>query len=123
MIDLDRETPVTLAEAPALIPTINALPGMTARKPITRRTIYNWARRGHHGVVLDTLPIGGVIITTQQAMQRFFEQLSVVRQNRIERRPRDRGLCDDRMPPRRASRVRTLATQKAVELLRKKHGI
>lgn len=39
-------------------------------------TIRKWAKFGIRGVKLETLPIGGRLRTTPEAMQRFFEQLA-----------------------------------------------
>jgi len=82
MIDLDRETPVTLAEAPRLIPAINAIPGMEPRKSLHPRTIYNWATRGKRGVVLETMPVGGILVTSREAITRFFVRLNMAREQR-----------------------------------------
>ena len=83
MIDLEREAPVTFAAAPQLIPAINAAPGMEARKPLHERTIRNWATKGKRGVVLETVAIGGILVTTRQAIKRFFDRLTVAREQRF----------------------------------------
>lgn len=95
MLDLEREQPVTLANVPKLIPAINAVPGMDARKPLHPKTISNWATRGKRGVVLETVPIGGLLVTTREALQRFFGQLAALRADSriatavaVPRRPR-----------------------------------
>lgn len=87
MIDLNRETPVTLDEAPRLVPAINAVPGMEARPPLHRRTIYNWATRGKRGITLETASLGGILVTTREALARFFEHLTAARQQRLLDRP------------------------------------
>lgn len=83
MIDLSRETPVTLDAAPALLPAINAVPGMDARKPLCSRTIYNWATKGNRGVILETVQLGGIIATTREAIARFFDELTARRERRL----------------------------------------
>jgi len=95
MLDLVREQPVTLAAVPMLIPAINAVPGMDARKPLHPKTISNWATRGKRGVVLETVPIGGLLVTTREAVQRFFGRLAELREDKhctaavpVSRRPR-----------------------------------
>ena len=115
MIDLDRETLVTLAEAPRLIPAINAVPGMEARKPLHPRTIYNWASRGKRGVVLETVPVGGILVTTKQALERFFSRLATARENRM--------IESDRVPARRTLRRRQSRIDATRERLAKEHGV
>ena len=115
MIDLDREQPVTLAEAPHVLPAINALPGMDARKPFHPRTIYNWARYGKLGVTLETVPVGGVLVTTREALVRFFTRLAAAREQRCTERDRD--------PVRRMMRQRESRRRATREQLRAKHGI
>lgn len=116
MIDLSRETPVTLREAPALVPTINAVPGMEARKPLHPRTVYNWATRGKRGVKLETAPIGGILVTSREALQRFFARLAVARETRFAEQEHD-------TQRRRSSRHRTKEYQAARMRLATEHGI
>lgn len=40
-------------------------------------TLRRWATKGYRGVRLETLRIGGRMMTTTEALQRFFEALSV----------------------------------------------
>jgi hypothetical protein len=115
MIDLERENPVTLAAAPQLIPAINAVPGMDARKRLHPRTIYNWASRGKRGVVLETVPVGGVLVTTKEAIQRFFARLSAAREQQfIDREPK---------PCLRTARRRDREVRAVREKLAAEHGI
>lgn len=83
MIDLNREQPVTLDKAPALIPAINAVTGMEARRPLHPRTIFNWASKGKRGVVLETVQVGGILVTTREAIERFFARLTSAREQRF----------------------------------------
>lgn len=115
MIDLEREKPVTLAEAPRLIPAINAAPGMEARKPLHPRTIFNWATRGKRGVVLETTSIGGILVTSREALSRFFARLSEDRQQRLIHRERN--------PQRRQARQRVIDQQTARAKLAARHGV
>jgi hypothetical protein len=115
MIDLEREQPVTLDKAPGLIPAINAVPGMEARKRLCSRTLYNWATRGRRGVVLETVPIGGVLVTTREALQRFFDRLVEARLARF---------CEHEPDPRRrAVRCREVHNQAVRSHLAAKHGV
>jgi hypothetical protein len=118
MIDLTRETPVTLANAPQLIPAINAVPGMATRKTVHERTIYNWATRGKRGVILETMPIGGILVTTRESLQRFFTQLAVARQQRFFEQEQLRGggkRTSQRCSPKEYAAIR--------ERLAREHGI
>jgi len=118
MIDLEREAPITLAEAPKLIPAINAAPGMDARKPLHQRTIYNWATRGKRGVVLESVMIGGVIVTTREAIQRFLQRLSIARETQFAAR-------ESEYDPRRRHPIRRRTKQQIEARLKlaRDHGI
>lgn len=124
-IDLEREAPITLAEAPKLIPAINAVPGMEARKPLHQRTVYNWATKGKRGVILETVPVGGILVTSRQAIQRFFGKLASAREQRcFERREEAADRRQQQKPARRRSlRRRTKAYEAAMKILAEKHGI
>jgi hypothetical protein len=117
MIDLEREAPVTLAEAPKLIPAINAVPGMESRKPLHPRTLYNWATRGKNGVTLETTPVGGILVTTREALQRFFARLTEARQQRFYDRDRHQS------PRHRPMHRRQKAVDTARARLAQEHGI
>jgi len=114
MIDLSREQPVTLAKAPELIPAINAVAGMEARKPLHPRTIFNWASRGKRGVVLETVQVGGLLVTTREALERFFSRLTSAREQRF--------FEQEHVPGRRAIRRRVLDSQSTRRALAK-HGL
>ena len=83
MIDLSRGTPVTFEAAPALVPAINAVAGMEARRQLHPRTLYNWATKGKRGVVLESAAIGGILVTSREALQRFFTRLSAARKEKL----------------------------------------
>lgn len=44
-------------------------------------TLYRWATVGCRGVVLETLQCGGTLTTSREALQRFFEALTVSRES------------------------------------------
>lgn len=115
MIDVERETLVTISEAPRLIPAINAVPGIDARKPLHPRTVFNWASRGKRGVVLETTSIGGILVTSREALARFFSRLSSAREQRFIER--------DHNPQRRAVRRRNVNQTAARERLAARHGV
>ena len=59
------------------------LPKRSDGKPIHFNTIYRWATSGLRGVVLETTPMGGRLMTTKDAVSRFFQQLSYARQRSV----------------------------------------
>ena len=69
MIDLSIEPPITLAEAVDVLP-----------KPGGRgthfSTILRWILKGHRGVKLEALRLGGRWVTSRAALQRFAERLT-----------------------------------------------
>jgi len=48
-------------------------------------TIYRWAQRGIRGVKLETLRLGGGLVTSVEALQRFAERLSAPEGTEITR--------------------------------------
>jgi len=42
-------------------------------------TIYRWIKGGVEGVRLETVPIGAVMYTSEEALQRFFEAVAAAR--------------------------------------------
>ncbi len=72
MIDLNRETVLSLPEAAA------RLPRRRAGKRPHRNTLYRWASTGFRSVKLETIRVGGTLCTSIEALQRFFAQLAEV---------------------------------------------
>jgi len=72
MIDLTRETLVSLADVPA------HLPRRRGGKRAHVSCIYRWAEPGSKGVKLEVLQCGGTKVTSLEALQRFFERLGAV---------------------------------------------
>lgn len=70
-IQFNHEHLLTLTEAAKLLPRRRA-----GRKPHVS-TLYRWASRGLRGVVLETIQIGGTTCTTEEALQRFFDELRI----------------------------------------------
>lgn len=52
------------------------LPRRRGGKKVHTATLYRWTTTGLKGVVLESLQVGGTRCTSQQALQRFFDQLS-----------------------------------------------
>ena len=70
MIDLQRETIVSLSEATRHLP-----PRRRGKRPAVA-TLYRWASRGLRGVRLETIRVGGTLCTSLEALQRYCERLS-----------------------------------------------
>lgn len=73
MIDSTRESLIALADVPPLLPNRRG-----GRRPHVS-CVYRWAQRGCRGIVLETLQCGGTKVTSLEALQRFFEQLTATR--------------------------------------------
>ncbi|MFG0315798.1 MAG: DUF1580 domain-containing protein [Planctomycetota bacterium JB042] len=59
MIELSRETLLTISDAAAKLPGVHVA------------SIYRWAKEGHRGKVLETVRVGARIFTSEEALQRF----------------------------------------------------
>lgn len=70
-IDISTERTLSLLAATAMIPSRRR-----GRKPAVS-TLYRWALSGVRGVRLETIQVGGTRCTSVEAMQRFFDTLSV----------------------------------------------
>jgi hypothetical protein len=64
MVHYELESLIPLREVP------NHLPRRRGRK-VHMSTIYRWCKKGVHGVRLDTVRVGGITYTHDQALQRF----------------------------------------------------
>ena len=64
MIDTTTEHPVRLADAAEMVGKHT-------------KTVYAWTTRGCRGAVLETIQVGGTRCTSREALQRFFERLTV----------------------------------------------
>jgi hypothetical protein len=97
MINILSEQPFTLRQIAALLPGSN-------NRPVSYFTVWRWARGGHKGVQLETMPLGRRLVTSMEAVQRFMEALASK---------------DAPTPP-----VRTARSQSEVDRrLMEKHGI
>jgi len=67
MIDVLNEQTLSLSTA------ARELPGVTGRG-VSVSTIWRWSLRGIHGVRLETILVGGIRMTSREALQRFFER-------------------------------------------------
>ncbi len=71
MIDTLTESVLTFSQA------ADELPRRRRGRKTHVSTLYRWATAGCRGVVLETIQIGGSRCTSREALQRFFERLSV----------------------------------------------
>lgn len=65
MIDLDKETLLTVKQARAVLPNRPSI-----------NTIYRWFWKGVRGIKLDSIRVGGRIFTTKEACDRFIHASS-----------------------------------------------
>lgn len=92
MLDLRKETPVSLAKAARSAPI-----------PVHVTTTYRWAMRGLRGYKLETAMAGGRRVTTLEALDRFFAQITAA--------------ADGEPPPSRTSKQRERAIANAEQEL------
>lgn len=64
MIDLKKESAITLAEVPLHVPRRNG-------RKVHYSTVYRWVTKGARGRRLESLLVGGVRYTTIEAIGRF----------------------------------------------------
>jgi hypothetical protein len=96
----EKIMPITLEENLMPFPDAAAIvPRRRGRRKTHVSTFYRWSTIGCRGIVLETIQIGGTRCTSREALQRFFERLSEVRQT---------AAVGDRQPSPLAGR-RTLA--------------
>lgn len=70
MIDVSSETLRTLPEA------AKRLPRRRAGRPTNTATLYRWIAKGVRGVRLEAIRLGGGLVTSDEALQRFAERLT-----------------------------------------------
>ena len=99
MIDVSKEQPISLTNATKL----KLFPERRNGKRPAVTTLWRWATKGCRGVKLETIRIGETLCTSAEALQRFFEGVTIVG---------DRG----QIPPATASR-RLREKQRAKEEL------
>ena len=94
-IDITREQVITLREATAI------LPRQKGQKGLHISTLYRWCSRGVRGVRLETLKLGGRVVTSVEALQRFAERCSAAdstqEQRPTGRRQREFNLAEEEL--------------------------
>jgi hypothetical protein len=73
VIDTTRETILTLSQA------ADELPRRRRGRKTHVSTLYRWAGPGCRGVRLETIQVGATCCTSREALQRFFEALTVAK--------------------------------------------
>ena len=93
---LTSETIVSFSEAAARLPRING-------KKIHASSLWRWARKGIHGVRLETRRLGGRFVTSLEALDRFAKRLAEI--DPPERPPRSRSRRKARSRAKRCREV------------------
>lgn len=75
MIDFTSERVLTLEEAVAL-PMLRKRGGEVPKTP---STIFRWIRKGLRGIRLESALRGGIRVTSEEALARFFERVTTAR--------------------------------------------
>lgn len=107
MIDMNKEELLSLTEATKTIPPIDG------KRPHVG-SLWRWTSKGVRGVKLDHLRVGRRVVTTREALQRFFQ--AVAEAPAPERAPQQRK------PRGRTEKQRQRDIERAKEGLRA-HGI
>jgi hypothetical protein len=90
MIDISKDTLLTLREA------ISLLPRHRAGQPVSFSCVWRWAVHGVRGIKLETLRVGGGLCTTAKALQTFCEQLTAqAGGRRTNQQPRPEGRSEE----------------------------
>jgi hypothetical protein len=80
VIDVRTETLVPLSELPSHLPHRNG-------RKVSVATVYRWSLAGVRGVRLETLQCAGAKVCSLEAVQRFFDELTRLRDGRPEAPP------------------------------------
>lgn len=72
-MDPSKEKVIPLADAPRH-PLLRQ--GRRAGRPIHRATLERWRTRGVGGITLETMKLGGVRVTSDEAVRRFIERVN-----------------------------------------------
>jgi hypothetical protein len=60
----------------------NIVPGR-AGKPVSPATVYRWATKGLNGARLQTVQVGSRMVTSKEAIDRFFAELTAIRAEQL----------------------------------------
>ena len=78
MIEVGREKVISLTDACKLLPKRRA-----GKRPHVS-TLYRWCSHGFQGVQLEVIRIGGTLCTSEEALQRFFERITIAKNHQLE---------------------------------------
>jgi Protein of unknown function (DUF1580) len=78
MIDISKEQVMPLSRAAS-----KHVPPRRRGKPTHTSTLYRWSDPGLHGIRLEVLRCGGVLCTSVEALQRFFDRLTAIKSARV----------------------------------------
>jgi hypothetical protein len=111
MIDLATETTIPLSKVSKRFPHLGRDGGAGGGKRLCFSTVWRWVSKGVKGpggrrVKLEALRLGGQLVTTEQALQRFAENLT----------PPAEGEPPPAATPRSAGKRRRAAERAGAEL-------
>ncbi len=113
MIDIRTEKLLGLAEA------ARSLPGRVPGKQLNGCTLYRWVSHGVRGIKLESIPVGGDLKTSEEALTRFFERLADKRNgNQAHGDERVATAAADNGTDRRADRDRKVRAERAQRKLK-----
>lgn len=73
-IDFTKEEVLTFDEACKRLP-----PRRGGKRPV-KSTLFRWSTYGVNGECLETIKVGGATCTSMEALQRFFDKLTLAKQ-------------------------------------------
>lgn len=89
-IDWSEESILTFVEV------AKRMPRRRRGRPVNVATIHRWAKNGVRGVRLESLRLGGGLVTSVEALQRFAESLTAGDGQRVVRTSAQRERAADR---------------------------
>lgn len=76
MPNLLDEQRLDLKEVPPLVPG-------RAGRPVSPATVYRWATKGLNGARLQTVQVGSRMVTSREALDRFFAELTSIKAEQL----------------------------------------
>ena len=107
LIDSATEELITFAQA------ADDLPRRRRGRKTHVSTLYRWSAAGCRGIRLETIQVGGSCCTSRDALQRFFERLTLARSEAGD------ANADRPMPDRRSAVQRQRDSERAAETLKR----
>ena len=71
MLDITKETPISLTEATKILPPIDG-------RRLHVSSVWRWARKGIGGITLEYVRVGGRVCTSAEAISRFVNALAAL---------------------------------------------